>query len=153
MHCARVLAWTGHGGLHAVFHMSTQDLFTCWCSCCQTAFQKRSLRFPSMSIEQKEFQRKVTLGQRNTGLFFFFFFLMWIIFKIFIAFVTIVFLFCVLVCWPQGTWELSSLTRDQTCTPALDDQVLITGPSDMSPRLIFLLIQEGLWPKCFVILF
>ena len=41
---------------------------------------------------------------------------MWIIFKVFIEFVTILHLFYVLVFWPQGMWDLNSLTRDQTCT-------------------------------------
>ena len=46
-----------------------------------------------------------------------FFFLMWIIFKVFIEFVTILLLFYVLDFWPQGMWDLSSLTRDRSCTP------------------------------------
>ena len=49
--------------------------------------------------------------------FFFKVFLMWTIFKVFIEFVTILLLFYVLVFWLQGTWDLSSLTRDRTCTP------------------------------------
>ena len=46
-----------------------------------------------------------------------FFFLMWTNFKVFIEFVTILLLFYVLVFWPRGMWDLSSQTRDQTCTP------------------------------------
>ena len=43
---------------------------------------------------------------------------MWTIFKVFIDFVTILLLFFyVLVFWPQGMWDLSSLTRDRTRTP------------------------------------
>ena len=38
--------------------------------------------------------------------------LMWAIFKVFIEFVTILLLFCVLVFWPGGMWDLSSLLRD-----------------------------------------
>ena len=38
--------------------------------------------------------------------------LMWTIFKVFIEFVTILLLFHVLVFWPRGMWDLSSLTRD-----------------------------------------
>ena len=50
------------------------------------------------------------------------FFLMWTIFKVFIKFVTILLLVCVLHLWP---WEdLSSPTRDQTCTPAVGRQSL-----------------------------
>ena len=46
------------------------------------------------------------------------FFLMWTIFKVFIEFVTILylFLFYVLVFWPRGMWDLSSSTRDRTLT-------------------------------------
>ena len=51
-------------------------------------------------------------------------FLMWTIFKVFIEFVTILLLFYVLVFWPRGMWDLSSLTRDQTCTPCLGRQSL-----------------------------
>ena len=40
-------------------------------------------------------------------------------FKVFIEFVTILLLFYVWVFWPQGTWGLSSLTRDPTCTPCV----------------------------------
>ena len=39
---------------------------------------------------------------------------MWTIWKISIEFATILFLFYVLVFWPWGMWDLSSLTRDQT---------------------------------------
>jgi len=41
---------------------------------------------------------------------------MWTTFKVFIEFVTVLFLFYVLFFWPQDMWNLSSLTRDQTCT-------------------------------------
>ena len=44
----------------------------------------------------------------------FFFLLTWAIFKVFIEFVTILLLFYVLVFWPHGMWDLSSLTRDGT---------------------------------------
>ena len=50
------------------------------------------------------------------------FFLMWTSFKVFIEFVTILFLVFffffkyVLVSWPQGVWDLHSLTRDRTRT-------------------------------------
>ena len=43
--------------------------------------------------------------------------LMWIIFKVFIEFVTVLLLLYVLGFWPQSTWDLSSWTRDQTRTP------------------------------------
>ena len=42
---------------------------------------------------------------------------MWTIFKVCIEFVTTSLLLYVLVFWPRGTWDPSSPTRDQTCTP------------------------------------
>ena len=44
--------------------------------------------------------------------FIFFFFLMWIIFKVFLEFVTISLLLYVLAFWLQGVWDLSFPTRD-----------------------------------------
>ena len=38
---------------------------------------------------------------------------MWTSFNVFIAIVTILLLFYVLVSWPRGTWDLNSLTSDQ----------------------------------------
>ena len=43
---------------------------------------------------------------------FFFFLLMWTVFKVFIEFVAILFLFYALVFWPWGMWDLNSLGRD-----------------------------------------
>ena len=40
-------------------------------------------------------------------------------FKVFIEFVIILLLFYVLVFWPRGTWDLSSLNRDSTCIPCI----------------------------------
>ena len=37
--------------------------------------------------------------------------------KVFIEFVTILFLFCVFQ--PRGRWDLTSLTRNQTCYPSV----------------------------------
>ena len=51
-----------------------------------------------------------------------FFFLTWTVFKVFIEFVTILLLLYVLVFWPGGMPDLSSLTRNQThtlCTPCV----------------------------------
>ena len=69
-------------------------------------------------------------GHWGTGSYNFkIFFLMWTMFKVFIEFVTILFLFYVLVFWLQGMENLSSPSRDQTPTPCilrgtqpLDDQ-------------------------------
>ena len=44
-------------------------------------------------------------------------FLMWTIFKVFIEFVIILFLFYVLVFWPWGMWDPGSQTRGRTHTP------------------------------------
>ena len=58
-------------------------------------------------------------------LFFFlaFFFLMWTMCKVFIEFVTTLLpFFDILVFQPQGIWDLSSQTRDQTCTPCVGRQ-------------------------------
>ena len=44
---------------------------------------------------------------------------MWIIFKVFIEFVTILFLFLYFGFWPRGMPDLSSPTRDQTLTPGI----------------------------------
>ena len=49
---------------------------------------------------------------------------MWALFRVFIEFVTTLLLFYVLVFWPQGMWDLSSLTRDWTCTPCVGRQSL-----------------------------
>ena len=49
--------------------------------------------------------------------------------KFFIRFVTIMLLIHVLVFWLWGIWDVSSLTRDRTCTPVLKGKVLTTGPS------------------------
>ena len=59
-------------------------------------------------------------------------FLMWAVFKVFIVFVTILFLSSVLVFWPGGTWDLRYLTRDRTHTPALEGEVQTTGPLEKS---------------------
>ena len=51
-------------------------------------------------------------------LFFFLrFFWIRIIFKVFIEFVTIFLLFCILVFWPRGLWDPSFPTREPTLTP------------------------------------
>ena len=47
------------------------------------------------------------------------FFLMWIIFKVFIEFVTLLLPFYVLVFWSQSIRDLSSPTEDQSCTPCV----------------------------------
>ena len=49
---------------------------------------------------------------------------MWTIFKVLTEFVTILLLLYVLVFWPPGTWDLSSLTGDQTRSPCIGRQSL-----------------------------
>ena len=51
-------------------------------------------------------------------------FLIWTIFKISFEFVTRLLLFHVLVSWLLGIWDLSSPTRDQTCTPGIGRRIL-----------------------------
>ena len=41
-------------------------------------------------------------------------------------------LFYVLFSWPRGMWDLSSLARDWTHSPALEGDVLTTGPPGKS---------------------
>lgn len=60
---------------------------------------------------------------------------MWAIFSI--KFVTTLPLFHVLVFWSQGMWDLSSLTRDRTCAPALEAQSLIHWTLREVPFLLF----------------
>ena len=49
----------------------------------------------------------------------FFFFLMWTIFKVFLEFTRILFLFSFLLFWLRVMWDLGFLTRDWTCTPCI----------------------------------
>ena len=62
----------------------------------------------------------------HSGLFSRFFFLVWFdmdhFLKVFTEFVTILLLFYVLVSWPRGMWDHSSLTRDGIHTPGTGRQ-------------------------------
>ena len=49
-------------------------------------------------------------------------------FKVFIEFVTILFLFYVLFFWPRSLWDLSSLTRYWTRIPSIGRWSLTTWP-------------------------
>ena len=62
-----------------------------------------------------------------------FFFLMFL--KFFIEFVTVLLLFYVLVFWPQGMWDLNSLTRDSTCTLCIGRQSLNHWTAREAPSL------------------
>ena len=59
-------------------------------------------------------------------------------FKIFL-FVTILFLFYVLVFWPGGMWDLRSLTRDGTHTPCIGRQSLNHWTARDVPVYVFLI--------------
>ena len=72
---------------------------------------------------------------------FFFFFGCEPFFKVFIEFVTILFLFYVLALWSRGLWDLSSLTRDQTCTPCVGRLNL----NHQGSSLLWTLNSVGFW--------
>ena len=50
--------------------------------------------------------------------------LLWVIFKVYIEFVTILLLSYVLLFWPQDMWDVSFAIPDQTCTPCNGRQSL-----------------------------
>ena len=64
---------------------------------------------------------EVVKQQGNNPLFFF---LKQNIFKVFIEFVTVLLLFYVLGFWPQGMWDLISLTKDRTHTHCIGKRSL-----------------------------
>ena len=68
---------------------------------------------------------------------------MWTIFKLFIEFVTILLLCHVLVFWPRGLWDSQRLDRGSNLdpTPALEGEVLTTGPPGKSLTFFFLTAQ------------
>ena len=49
--------------------------------------------------------------------------------------------------WPQGMWDLNSLTRDQTHTPALEGKVLTTEPAGKSFKWFYLTLTPVLWDR------
>ena len=55
-----------------------------------------------------------------------------------------VFLFHALVSWLWGMWDLSSPTKDRTCTPCIVSEVLTTGPPGKSQRLWLLITFSSL---------
>ena len=58
-------------------------------------------------------------------------------FKVFIEFVTVLFLFYVLVFWPGGMWDISSQPGTEHTPFALEDEVLTTGPPGKSLKASF----------------
>ena len=79
---------------------------------------------------------------------------MWTIFKLFIEFVTILLLFHVLVFWPRGMWDSQLLDQgsNQDPTPALEGEVLTTGPPRKSLSFVFFLNCPSLFQSCQIIL-
>ena len=73
---------------------------------------------------------------------------MWTVFKVFIEFVAILLLFHILVFWPQSMWELSSLTRDQAHTPALEDKVLTLNHQRNPPLKCFDILLNSDLSQC-----
>ena len=76
----------------------------------------------------KEIKKLFQNCHLNTFLKKIFFGGMWTILKVFIEFVPVLLLSYVLVFWPQGIWDLNSLTRDQTCISYIQGEVLTTVP-------------------------
>ena len=57
---------------------------------------------------------------------------MWAILKVFIEFVTILLRYYVLVFWPRGMCDLSPRLGIEPAPPALEGEVLTTGPPGKS---------------------
>ena len=64
-------------------------------------------------------------------------FLVWTIFKLFIEFVTILFLFYALVFYPWGMWDLAPRQGIKPALPTLAGKVLITGSPEKSLSCYF----------------
>ena len=89
----------------------------------QIAGRWNHLMVPSLTYVKPRLFGTVSWGATQSLLMclFFFFKIFWMgtIFKVFIEFVTVLLLFYVLVFWPRGMWDLSSLIRDRTHTPCI----------------------------------
>ena len=82
-----------------------------------------------------------------SSFFFFLFFDVGHSLKVFIEFVTVLLLFYVLVFWPRGMWDLSSLTRDWTCPPCIGRRSLnCWTPKEVPLVSLFYLFP---WNECF----
>ena len=108
-------------------------------------------RRPSYSPEPRSRARSAWkcagAGGGFVFLFLRFFFLMWTIFKVFIEFVTILFLFYVLVFWPQIMWDLSSSTRDQTFTHCIGRRSLKKWTTREALGQVVLEKTPSSWPS------
>ena len=72
------------------------------------------------------------------------FFLLWTIFKVFTEFVTTMLLFYVLVFWPHDTWDLNSLTMDQTHSPCIGKRSLNNWTSREVPVFLILWVVRSM---------
>ena len=81
---------------------------------------------------------EITVDVSSQKTFFKKIFLMWAsLSEVFIEFVTILLLFYVLFFWPRGIWILAHRPGIELTPPALEGEVLTTGPSGKSPEGIF----------------
>ena len=69
---------------------------------------------------------------------------MWTIFKVFIKFVTILFLVYVLVYWPQDMWDYSYPRRDQTRTPCTGKRSPNHWTAGKVPYFYFIILENSL---------
>ena len=86
---------------------------------------------------------KIPLYSETIVHFFKGFLFMSTVFKVFIEFVTIFLLFYVLVFWLRGMWDLSSLTRNQTCAPCIRRQNLNHWTAREVPMCTFLRLRQS----------
>ena len=104
-------SWTMRKQISVVY--TTQPMvFFLWQPKQTNIVRKLKLHLPDLS-------EVMAVAEAAGFCFCFCFCLMWTIFQVFFEFVTILLLFYVLVFWPQGMWDLSSPTGDQTCTPCI----------------------------------
>ena len=105
-------SWTGRPGV--LWYMGSQRVRHDWVT------ELNWTEYIAHQVQKSNVIKVIIVTNRG-----FFFFSFWCgpFFKVFIEFVTILLLFYVFF-WLWGMWDLSSLTRDQTCTPCLRKQSL-----------------------------
>ena len=69
-------------------------------------------------------------------------------FKVFIEFVSILLLFYALISLAANKWELSSLTKDQTCTPGLGRGSVNHWTTREVPIVVNLMYESQNQSKC-----
>ena len=124
-------------GLGNIFWDTTQLMaprtkVSLWCP-----FYRWGDQSGSHSEEVMDLKCKPMWSDFRTCFFLSFFFLMWTILKVFIEFVTILLLPCVLNFWPWGMWKLSSQTRNWTHTSCIGRQSLNHWMAREEPRAHF----------------